>query len=405
MSRKHKDWLKAYLEYSSYSEAQPHMRFWCGVSAVAGALRRKVWIDQFYFKWHPNFYIVLVAPPGVVAKSTTVSVAINLLRKVEGIKFGPDVVTWPALVEKFAGSAEAFDYAGAYHTMCALTLESSEFGNLLDPQDRAMVDLYVSLWDGKQGSFSKETKTAGNDEVINPWINMIACTTPAWIAGSFPEYMIGGGFTSRCIFVYAEEKSQLIANPGRTVPPGLDKFADSLVADLAEIALLTGEYKMTDESYQWTEAWYERHNKNPNPHLNDSRFGGYLARKQTHLYKTAMIIAAAKSANMWLEPEHFAIAEAMLNDLEPDMVKVFSKIGMSEDAVNMERLLTFIRRNGPIGWEVAWQHVATNFPRLQNYEAVLAGLIKGKLVQLNQGADGKIYLTAPPPVVRAPTAR
>lgn len=400
MTRRHPDWLKAYLEYSSYSEAQPHMRFWCGISAIAGALRRKVWIDQFYFKWFPNFYIVLVAPPGVVAKSTTVSVAINLLRRVEGIKFGPDVVTWPALVETFAGSAEAFDYAGAYHTMCAMTLESSEFGNLLDPQDRAMVDLYVSLWDGKQGSFKKETKTSGNDEVVNPWINMIACTTPAWIAGSFPEYMIGGGFTSRCIFVYAEEKHQLIANPGRSVPKGLDKLGDELVQDLGEISLLCGEYKLTDESFRWTEAWYERHNKNPNPHLNDSRFGGYLARKQTHLYKTAIIIAASKGAGKWLEPEHFAVAEAMLNDLEPDMVKVFSKIGMSEDSVNMERLLMYIRRNGPIAWEVAYQHVHVNFPKLKNFEDIMAGLIRTRLIQMTQGADGKVFLTAPPPNIK-----
>ena len=50
MTRIHADWLSAYLDYSSHSEAPASMRFWCGVSAVAGALRRKVWIDQAYFK-------------------------------------------------------------------------------------------------------------------------------------------------------------------------------------------------------------------------------------------------------------------------------------------------------------------------------------------------------------------
>jgi hypothetical protein len=82
------------------------MYFWVGVSAIAGALRRKVWIDQAYFRWHPNMYIILVAPPGIVSKSTTASVAMRLLRRVPGIKFGPDVVTWQALVGAFAEATE-----------------------------------------------------------------------------------------------------------------------------------------------------------------------------------------------------------------------------------------------------------------------------------------------------------
>ena len=59
-------------------------------------------------------------------------------------------------------------------------------------------------------SFKKISKHAGNDDVVNPWINIIACTTPAWIAGNFPEYMIGGGFTSRCVFVYADAKERFV---------------------------------------------------------------------------------------------------------------------------------------------------------------------------------------------------
>ena len=77
-------------------------------------------------------YIVFVAPPGIVAKSTTVDIAMRLLRKVPGIAFGPDVVTWPALITSFAKVTETFDYNGEFHTQSALTLESSEFGNLFD---------------------------------------------------------------------------------------------------------------------------------------------------------------------------------------------------------------------------------------------------------------------------------
>ncbi len=388
MTRRCQDWLKAYLDYSSHTEAPAHMRFWSGVSAIAGALRRKVWIDQSYFKWYPNFYIVLVAPPGVVSKSTTAGVAMNLLKQVPGIKFGPDIVTWPALVSSFALAAEAFEWKGEWHTMCAMTLESSEFGNLLNPQDREMVDLYVTLWDGKQGSMRKETKTSGNDEVINPWINMIACTTPAWIAGSFPEYMIGGGFTSRCIFIYADKKARQVAYPIREVPPDLRQQEAALVHDLEQIAMLCGEYKLTEEAYTWGTEWYTRHNASPNPALNDDKFGGYLARKQTHIHKLAMILAAGTSDTMFITPEHLAIADTMVSDLEADMQQVFSKIGRTDDSVNTERLLHFIRTSGKVQWDVAFRHVHRYFPSVRVFEDVLSGLIRSGLVAMTQEGGG-----------------
>ena len=393
MSRIHADWLAAYLEYSSHSEAPTHMRFWCGVSAVAGALRRKVWIDQAYFKWYANFYIVLVAPPGVVSKSTTSATAMSLLKKVPGIQFGPDIVTWPALVMSFADSAETFEYPpGVHNVMSAMTLESSEFGNLLNPQDREMVDLYVTLWDGKQGAMRKETKTSGNDEVLNPWINIIACTTPSWIAGSFPEYMIGGGFTSRCIFIYAEKKAKRVSYPSRVVPKDLHRMEADLVSDLGRIARLTGEYRLTEEAFEWGDAWYNRHNDHPPVHLNDDRFGGYLARKQTHIHKLAMIIAASQSDALWITAEHLAIAERMVSDLEPDMAQVFAKIGRSDDSMHSERLLNYIKQSGKVEWEVAFRHVHKYFPGIRDYEDIVSGLVRSGLVCMSQ-EGAKVFLS------------
>jgi hypothetical protein len=394
MPRLSDDWLRSYLDYSSHTEAPKHMRFWCAVSAIAGALRRKVWIDQAYFKWYPNFYVVLVAPPGIVSKSTTASVAMSLLRQVPGVKFGPDIVTWPALVTGFAAATEAFEHPpGIWNVMSSLTLESSEFGNLLNPQDREMVDLYVTLWDGKQGALVKETKTSGNDRVENPWINMIACTTPAWIAGSFPEYMIGGGFTSRCVFVYADKKANEVAYPARRVPKDLSRQAERLIADLTQIASLTGEYQLTEAAYAWGERWYTQHNASPPPALNDDRFGGYLARKQTHIHKLAMVIAASRSDSLWIDEEHLVVAAQMVSDLEPDMVQVFSRIGRSDDSMHAERLVQYIRVSGRVEWEVAFRHVHKYFPALRDYENVLAGLIRAGLVKMEQEGS-TVYLKA-----------
>lgn len=393
MSRRHfPNWISAFMEYASHSEAPKHMHFWTAVSTIAGALRRRVWIDMAYFKWTPCFYIILVAPPGIVSKSTTAGIGMSLLKKVPDIKFGPDVVTWQALVTAFAESTMSFEYQGEFHPMSALTIESSEFGNLLNPSDTEMIDLLVSLWDAKPGAFHKKTKGSGTDLVENPWINLIACTTPSWIAGNFPEYMIGGGFTSRCIFVYAEKKAQLVAYPQQIVPADLLMTAQKLVDDLSHISLITGEYKLSDDAFQWGRAWYEAHHNDKHINLDDERFGGYLARKQTHIHKLAMVLAAAESDTLIITPEHLAVADQMVTDLEPDMQFVFSKIGKSEDAIYAERLIWYVNKRGGCKYQEAYRFVHAHFPKMQDFESIITGAIKsGFLILKQQGSDMWLY--------------
>lgn len=401
MARNFDDWLTAFIDYAKFGEAPKRMYFWAGVSAIAGALRRKVWIDQAYFRWYPNMYIVFVAPPGVVSKTTTVSTAISLLRKVPGIKFGPDVVTWQSLVKSFAEASELFQVGDEFHTMSSLTLESGEFGNLLNPQDRDMVDLLVSLWDGKQGNFIKETKTSGNDSIENPWINLIACTTPAWIAGNFPDYMIGGGFTSRCVFVYADAKERYVAYPARHVPADMHQTADRLVQDLEDIAInCVGQYHLTHEAMDWGEEWYRKHYSTKPVTLSDERFGGYLARKQTLMHKLAMIVAASSSNHMEITSEHLSIASTMLTDLEPDMAMVFSKIGKTDVSNHADRLVHFLETNGETLFKDAYKQVHAFFPSLRDFEDVLQGCIKAGLIKVRQVGNALMLSaggSAPPP--------
>lgn len=346
--RNYPHWLQAYTAYTENTEAPMLFHFWSGVSAIAGALRRKVWIDQVFFEWVGNFYIVLVSEPGIVNKSTTIGIAKDLLRNIGGINFGPSAMTWQALVNSMASCCESFEHKGEFHEMSAITCAVSELGTFLDPQNREMVDILVDLWDGKRDTWEKKTKTSGNDSITNPWINVIAGTTPAWLTENFSNLMTGGGFAARCIFVYGADKKSLIAYPSRQSNTFHADTRKKLIADLERISLLAGPMTITNAAYDWGQAWYENLNTTRAglEHLNDEKFAHYRSRRQTHLHKLAMIISVSKSDSLLIDVDDLAEADAILSATEKESLSaVFNSIGKADSAKLIDRVISILAQH------------------------------------------------------------
>jgi len=396
VTRQLKDWLASFMEYTSGTEAPRIMHFWCGVSTIAGALRRKVWLDFKRFKWTPTFYIIFVAPPGIISKTTTMDLGMDLLKQVPGIKFGPDVVTWQALVGKFAEVQEAFQYGEEWLPMSPLTLASGELGNLINPQDRDMINFYITMWDGKS-SFEKVTKGSGNDTISAPWINMIGCTTPHWIADNMPSATVGGGFTSRCVFVYGDKKENFIAYPDEHIMKDHDARAQALIADLEHVAVnLVGAFRLPEEARVWGRKWYEVLWETKSTLMDDERLDGYVARKQTHLHKLAIVLSASRSDDLVISIEDLVLANAMLEETEKKLDMVFSRIGRSEESLQAERFIDFIKRQGRVPYTKAYKYIHSYFPDFRDFEGVVTGAVRSGVIRMEftgtprMGPDGKM---------------
>lgn len=345
-----------------------------------------------HFQWVPNFYIILVAPPGIVSKSTTLSIGMNLLKDLEGIRFGPDVVTWQALVQSLSEANELVLMPnGDYFPMSCITIASSEFGNFLNPNDKEFVDVLVSLWDGQLGVWEKATKTQGNDRIENPWINIAACTTPGWIAGNFPEYLIGGGFTSRCVFVYAQHKRKLVAYPSMELPPEFVEMRKVLLHDLEAISLLRGAFELHPDAIKWGTQWYEDHYRNKPQHLNNEKFSGYLARKQTHIHKLAMVLSAAYKDELVILQQDLEQAAALVTALEDDMPQVFELIGVQGQAKHATTLLSFIRSYKKLEQNALFRLCFNTMTYDEFQKALVGNVHSGHVACVNEG--GKVIVT------------
>lgn len=393
MARHFPNWLTAYVEFTRDSESPLSFHFWTGISTIAGALRRRVWLDMRKFVWTPNFYIILVGPPGVAAKSTSISIGMNLLTQLPpeaGIRFGPESMTWQALADSLSKATEYVKYTPPsgkedIKAMSSLTITVGELGTFLTMDDDKLLSFLIRMWDGGDTSFLHNTKTSGNIEVRNPWLNVIAATTPSWLSKNFPVEMIGGGLTSRIIFVFGDQKRMLIPYPDEViVTEDYMRLKSQLVHDLAEIAQMSGEYLLDVKAREWGRAWYLRLYQDARPaHMASDRYSGYIARKQTHLHKIAMVLAAAQRTKLIILQEDLEQADAIITMLEPSMIHVFESIGLVDDAKHLAEITSLLRVNGAMLVDELWKH-CYNLMSMQTFEASIKAGARGGLLVVGQ---------------------
>lgn len=339
------DWLEDFVIHTSHGEAPPKIMYWVGVSTIAGALRRKVWIDEFNFQWTPNFYILLIGPPGKLKKSTSSGLGMRILKKVEGIDFGPQSSTPEQLISHMAASGQVYKLPdGKEFEASCVTLELDEFGTFFDPTNRQLVDNMTSLWDAKLGEFRKETKTNGSDVIVNPWLNLIAGTTQGWLDDNLSIKFVRSGFASRLLYV-PESNTKRIAYPSRKMPKGtMWERENDLAIRLMDIASLGGEMRLTEEAYKWGEQWYDNY-RNFLDKCQEDEIGLY-SRAQTHLHKLAMVISVSRGEFPVIDVHHLREADLKLSELEGNISKVFGRLGQTPQSKLAQDMLDVLVKNG-----------------------------------------------------------
>lgn len=373
------DWLTDFVAHTSYGEAPENIMWWVGVSTIAGALRRKVWIDEKLYQHTPNFYILLIGPPGILKKSTSLSLGMRMLRRIEGIDFGPDTITWEQLVTHMSDAYQTYTVNGEKYEASCVTIELGEFDTLFDPGNRALASQLTRMYDAPD-RFDKETKTNGSDHIIRPWLNICACTTPDWMEKNFSEKFIGTGFASRVNFVFCD-KTKRVSHPGRRMKPvGYQEEENRLVNWLGEIAELSGEFKMTDAAYEWSDAWYERYRDFLEEECEQSEMGLY-SRKQTHLLRMAMVLSASRGKFPAIDVAELIDADRIMETASQSIARVFGKVGQGPVSKLAMEIVEWLVKDGKMRkWTLFdkrfYRRVSDKDFEAALKSAVLAGRVK-----------------------------
>ncbi|RLC38609.1 MAG: hypothetical protein DRH51_08095, partial [Candidatus Coatesbacteria bacterium] len=248
MPRELGDWLDAYIDYTSEQESPSLFHLWVGLSMISSALGRKVWIDKGYYTLYPNLYVVLVGASARVRRTTALNIGYGLFRDALPDRLIVSQKTTPeGLIDIFVKEGRRSGTSGG-------TIVSTELGVFLGAATKSgdIIQLLTDWYDCPN-IFTYHTITRGKQKMTNVYCGLIGSTTPDWLKESLPPSAIGGGFTSRIVFVYQSRTEKLVPFP--KVSEEAIRLRAKLVSDLRQIGEIRGEYRLTDAAMDWYERW------------------------------------------------------------------------------------------------------------------------------------------------------
>lgn len=287
-------------------------------------------------------YVVLVGPSGRCRKGTALNQGMPFLNRM-GIKLSAESITREALIRELKTSNDSsIDIdTGSIHMHSSLTIFSQELTVFLGYNNQQLMADLCDWYDCRD-NWTYRTKNMGTDEITGVWVNLIGATTPELLQTTLPRDAIGGGLTSRMIFIFESEKYKTVPFP--FLSSDEQALEVDLAADLEQIAGLSGEFKIGDDMFEAWGSWYGTDASRPP--FEDFRFGGYFERRPLHLLKLSLILSAARSNECVVRKKDFEKAKEILSSIERTMPRAFSGVGKSPSSESVSRILGVLSSAG-----------------------------------------------------------
>lgn len=374
-------------------------RLWAGISLVSGALERRVWLQNSQGSVFPNFYILLVAPPGVGKQ--VIDRVKDLWRdvcepgtKIPAFHVAPDSMTKASLIDTIAKSKRMhLPPTGGPQHHHALLVPAEEFSVLLPAYDMEYIGTLNALWNNKASHHEVRRTGAKTDVNIEyPYLGILGGAQPAWLASIFPEDAWNTGIGRRMIMIYSSQ------TPWKDVWAEYEDRPDVRKSILGRLGLLSKAWGRMHIERQAAEALsdWDRDGRKPEPQ--HAKLAHYNASRNFQLIKLT-IVSAASRGELFDSPSKPAVrledvqrAQSWLFDAEKLMPDVFrAMLGKSDkdvlDELHLYASGEFLRTKAPIEGHTLRQFLLDRVPH-DKIESLLNLADKAKLVErLAGGGD------------------
>lgn len=287
-------WIADYVEMSRRLTDSPRIyHAVTGLSVLATVLGNKVKISAFGARdLHPNLYFVVMGPSGFYRKSTACEIGMTVLENVDPEAVFADEFSPEALV---SGLAERPD----------LLIHIDEFGDAMALWNKksylqGIKGLLTTLFDNRP--YKRRLKGAGGKGVVetitNTALSVLATTTVDYLKDQMQVEDLRGGFTSRILWLWAEQKEPRVRTRPTNRAEAIEDLSPFLRRWLEQKDVRADFSRVDSVFFDWLDAFEEHYTGNL-----PAEISGIVARAGTHVQKLATVLAAANdlpNANQYL---------------------------------------------------------------------------------------------------------
>ena len=327
---------------------------WSALSLVGAALKNNVYFQIGTYTLYPNMFIVLVGPPGV-GKGASMSILEQMIidtKPNQVVNMLSDRITAERIIERIS---DGWSTAPQLKNMQLVLgkndhnclLFSSEIRVLLGASDW-MLEFLEEAW--SKTTYEYQTKNKGNVAIDNMCCSLLAASVPDFLRNVNREahMVITGGFSSRCLFIYAENPSKDLPFP-EPLKKNLKSKAlyDNLILDLQEIGTLRGEFVIDTGARLRFEAFL-RLNRAASSKDDSEAVANFRARIKAHVLKLAMIFSVSRDNTLHISEMDMINAIAEVQKILVSLSKLFRGAGEGMDAAVTARVQDFIEKYGRV---------------------------------------------------------
>jgi hypothetical protein len=236
------DFISDFVAYAEEStDAPPIYHRFMGYGTLSAVVGRNVYLTYGSQPLYCNLWIILIGKSSVLHKSTSLNYARDLIREVKSDIILPNEFTPEKLVAVLADNPQGVFIWDELASFLGQTGKDYMAGTK---------EIMTNLYDCPP-VYSRKTK-GDAAEIRDPYVVVLAATTPDWMTKQLTQADIRGGFLPRFICVPAYDKEKVLPVP----PPADMAKRAALIEHLRAIAGIQGEMTLSPEAKAKYESWY-----------------------------------------------------------------------------------------------------------------------------------------------------
>lgn len=336
--------LHDYLYYMSRLETPLIYDLACGLWLLSTVVGRTLKINRPKAPVYLNTYFIICAEAGITRKSTAIRMAENVLREVDipDLRLYTSSTTPEAMLDTMSITSAQ---TGRTHAGILV----SELVTFMGRESYAggMPGILTDLYDAPQVRTIERIK--GQRVLKNVYVTFLAGSTPSWLIRAINPDVIEGGFTSRCLFVIAERRKQLVAWPQEDDERG--DLVRGLARQLEDIRAKALKYSergidLLPGAMKYFVEWYnDRIVEAP-----DSFTASFNAREDHHVLRLAGLLSVSDGSLM-ISEHHLINAIKLITHFKTTAAQMFSTDSKEEEKLTagIDKLRQELIKAGELG--------------------------------------------------------